>query len=453
MSTMAPLASTRVAPKDVHAVIAEHMLADGEHLVVDLALSHGPYLCDALEGRSYLDFYAYFASQPVGHNHPALHDPDFLQRLTLAATHKPANSDVYTTLMAEFVATFGRVALSPDMPHLFFVDGGALAVENALKTAFDWKVRKNLAAGKGEKGSQIIHFQEAFHGRSGYTMSLTNTADPRKYQYFPKFKWPRIVNPKLSFPITDEVNAQVAKEEATAIGQIKQALVDNHDDIAALIIEPIQGEGGDNHFRPEFFLQLRQLADENDFLFIVDEVQSGMGATGRMWAIEHMGVRPDIIAFGKKAQVCGIMAGERLDEVPDNVFHVSSRINSTWGANLVDMVRSQRYLEIVEAENLVHNAGVVGDLLLNGLQELAASTTYISNIRGRGLMLAFDLPDTVSRDMFRGLLWENGLLSLKCGARSIRFRPMLDLTPSVAEEALAIVDRSLYDARTEGGRL
>ena len=355
--------------------------------------------------------------------------------------------------MAEFVETFARVARPADMPYLFFVDGGALAVENALKTAFDWKVRKNLAAGRGEKGSQIIHFQEAFHGRTGYTLSLTNTADPRKHMYYPKFDWPRVINPKLRFPITDETLAETIAAERQAVEQIKEAVRANPDDIAALIIEPIQGEGGDNHFRPEFFRELRQLADENEFLFIVDEVQTGVGTTGKMWAIEHMGVMPDIIAFGKKAQICGIIAGPRLDEVPDNVFHVSSRINSTWGGNLVDMVRSQRYLEIIEEDGLVENAAKMGQLLLDGMTQIAAQSDLIENVRGRGMFLAFDLPDPRARDLFRGLLWENGLIALKSGTRSIRFRPMLDLSPETIEEALAVVEDTLYDARADGGQL
>ncbi len=244
---------SHVEPKDVHRTIARHMLADGEHLVVDLPGSHDSYLKDALTGDEYLDYYAYFASQPVAHNHPGLHDPAFLERLIAVAPHKPANSDVYTTYMAEFVETFERVAMPEDMKYLFLIDSGGLAVENALKTAFDWKVRHNLAAGKGEKGRQVIHFREAFHGRTGYTLSLTNTADPRKFMYFPRFDWPRIPNPKLRFPVTGEVLEQTEKLEQEAVRLIEQAVRENPDDIAALIIEPIQGEGGDNHFRPEFF--------------------------------------------------------------------------------------------------------------------------------------------------------------------------------------------------------
>ncbi len=448
-----PAGRVEVAPKDVLAVIGRHMQADGEHIIVDLRRSHGAYLRDEATGREYLDFYSYFASQPIGHNHPKLRAPAFLRRICEVAPYKPANSDIYTTYMAEFVETFARVAKPADMPYLFFVDGGALAVENALKAAFDWKVRKNLAVGRGEKGGRIIHFREAFHGRSGYTLSLTNTADSRKTMYFPRFDWPRVLNPKLCFPVTDETLARTIADERQAVSQIKEALHAYPDDIAALIIEPIQGEGGDNHFRPEFFRELRALADENEFLFIVDEVQTGIGTTGTMWAVEQMGVAPDIIAFGKKAQVCGIIAGRRLDEAPENVFHVPSRINSTWGGNLVDMVRSQRYLEIIEEDHLVDNAGRMGQHLLDGMTQIALRSDLISNVRGRGMFLAFDLPDPRARDLFRGLLWENGLIALKSGTRSIRFRPMLDLCSEAVDEALAIVEDTLYDARADGGQL
>jgi L-lysine 6-transaminase len=443
----------RITPDEVHRTIARHMLADGEHLVVDLQGSHGAHIRDAATGREYLDFYAYFASQPVGHNHPKLRTPEFTQRLTDVALYNPANSDVYTTYMAEFVETFARVARPPEMPHLFFVAGGTLAVENGLKVAFDWKVRKNLAAGRGEKGRKVIHFREAFHGRGGYTLSLTNTADPRKYMYFPKFRWPRIVNPKLRFPLTEQGLADTIRVEKVALAQIKRAIRRDADDIAALIIEPIQGEGGDNHFRPEFFAELRTLAYENDFMFMVDEVQTGLGTTGKMWAVEHMGVQPDIIAFGKKAQVSGIIVGPRVDEIEDNVFAVSSRINSTWGGNLVDMVRCQRYLEIMVEDDLLRNATSMGEVLVGELTQIARGTDLISNVRGRGMMIAFDLPNPQARDIFRGLLLENGLVALKCGTCSIRFRPMLDLDAPSVEEGLAVVEKSLYDSRRDGAQL
>jgi L-lysine 6-transaminase len=442
-------------PSDVHATISKYMIGDGDPIVVDLEKSHGAYIVDSITGKEYLDFFSYFASLPVGHNHPKMKDPAFLEKLTLSAISKPSSSDFYTTLMAEFVDAFGRMAMPESMPHLFLVSGGALAVENGLKTAFDWKVRKNFQRVGGiDKepkpfvlsglGTKVIHFQEAFHGRTGYTLSLTNTADPRKHMYFPKFDWPRVVNPKLRFPITDEVLAEVSRVEAMAFDQIEAACRRFKGDIAAMIIEPIQGEGGDNHFRPEFFQGLRELADKHEFMLIFDEVQSGMGITGKMWAFQHYPIEPDIIAFGKKSQVCGIIANKRVDEVDANVFEESSRINSTWGGNLVDMVRATRYLQIIEEENLVQNAAEMGEKVVAGLQAVAEeSKGLITNVRGKGMMVAYDLPDTAKRDEMMGLLNKNGMKALKSGIRSIRFRGMLDTPEDAINKALDVVAQSL----------
>ena len=442
---------------DVRKIISKNMLADGYSILFDLEKSHDTYFVDQITGREYLDFFTFFASNAVGYNHPKLKDPTFLEKLTLSAIHKPSNSDIYTTLMAEFVEKFNQVAMPDSMPHLFLVSGGALAVENALKTAFDWKVRKNLARMNSTPasevglihglGSKVIHFQGAFHGRSGYTLSLTNTSDPRKHMYFPKFDWPRIINPRLSFPVTDGVLECVKEAEEIAITQIKLALKQYPGDIAALIIEPIQGEGGDNHFRPEFLQALRKLADQHEFLLIFDEIQSGMGITGKMWAYEHYGAEPDIIAFGKKTQVCGIIAGKRIDEVENNVFVESSRINSTWGGNLVDMVRATRVLEIIEEEKLVDHTARMGEVMVDGLESIAAeSKEIVSNVRGKGLMIAFDLPDQVKRDIMLDSMFDNGLLAMKSGDHSIRFRGMLDTPEDAIDQALEIVAASIPEA-------
>lgn len=430
-------------PADVHSTLGKHMLADGLDLVFDLSRSQGSYVYDSRNGRRFLDFFSFFATQPVGINHPKMHEPVFKKRLGSVAVQNPTNSDVYTIEMAQFVETFDRVGIPEELPHLFMVAGGAVAVENALKTAFDWKVRKNLERGKGEKGQQIIHFREAFHGRTGYTLSLTNTADPRKIMYFPKFDWPRIANPKIRFPLEDHLE-EVQKLERQAVEEIEKAVAANPDDIAGLIIEPIQGEGGDNHFRPEFFKKLRDLADEHEFLFIVDEVQTGVGLTGKMWAYQHYDVKPDILAFGKKTQVCGILAGPRIDEVEKNVFRESSRINSTWGGNLVDMVRFGRYLEIIEEEGLVENARDIGGHLLRELSGVQSDhPEQVENVRGRGLMCAFDLADGETRDRFRKLAFENGMLVLGCGSRSIRFRPSLSIKLEEIDQGIEIVRRIL----------
>lgn len=437
-----------VQPSQVHEVLSRHMLADGYDIVMDLRKSKGSWVFDSRRGRTLLDFFSNFASCSIGYNHPRVDTPEFRERLIEAALNKPANSDIYTTYLAEFVETFARLALPPTLQkHLFLVEGGSVGVENALKTAFDWKIRKNFKRGyQEERGKQILHLREAFHGRTGYTLSLTNTADPRKTQYFPKFDWPRIVNPKIEFPATEESLAATAKAEQEALGQANQFLHERKDDIAALIMEPIQGEGGDNHFRPEFFRSIRQLCDENEMLLIFDEVQTGVGLTGKMWAFQHFGVEPDLLAFGKKTQVCGFASNDRIFDIDENVFLVSSRINSTWGGNLADMVRSQRYLEIIDEEKLVANAARVGDHFLAGLHRLAqAFPELICNVRGRGLMCAFDLPSGEMRDQAINTMEANDLLVLASGHRSIRFRPPLNLSMDETDEGMRRMEKSLRE--------
>ena len=428
--------------KNVRATLGKHILADGYEPVMDMEKSHGSWLVDERDGSEYLDMFSMFASGAVGYNHP-----DILagkDRLAAAALYKPTLSDIYNVQYAEFVEAFSNTAIPEYLPHTFFIEGGALGVENALKVAFDWKVRKNMENGKGENGGKIIHFKQAFHGRTGYTLSLTNTTDPRKTMYFPKFDWPRIDIPKLSFPITDVVLEKVEKNEKIAIDQIKSAISNNPDDIAALIIEPIQGEGGDNHFRDIFFVALRQLCDENEMLFIMDEVQTGIGITGKWWAHQHNSVKPDIISFGKKTQVCGLLAGKRVEEVDKNVFSESSRINSTFGGNLADMVRFHIILEIIEKENLIENAKNMGAVLKKELQFLSEEfPAYVTNPRGIGLFAAFDLPSQTERDKVIGGLLKNKLLMLPSGDDAIRFRPHLNVTSEDLKTSIDIIKSTI----------
>lgn len=434
------IASKHILPEDVIPTLRKYMLVDGYDLVIDLQKSHGAYFYETRNQKYYLDLFSFVASNPVGLNHPKMNNPEFISYIGKIALTKPSNSDIYCAEMAEFVEAFFNIAAPPYLKYAFFVEGGALAVENALKTAFDWKVNKNFTKGYSrEVGHQVIHFRDAFHGRSGYTMSLTNS-DPVKVALYPKFNWPRIINPKIKFPLNENNLDEVIKLEQQAVTEIKNAISANKDDIACLIIEPIQGEGGDNHFRKEFFEQLRTICDESDIMFIVDEVQTGVGMTGKMWAHQHY-VQPDIVAFGKKSQVCGIIVTERVDEYPDNVFHHSSRLNSTWGGNLTDMVRFKKYLEIINEDKLVKNAEVVGDYLLNKLHHLQEKyPELISGARGKGLFCAFDLPSPALRNTIRDKVLEKGAIMLGSGTHSIRFRPPLIITKEQIDEGINIID-------------
>ena len=205
---------------DIRNVIGESILADGMSPIIDLEKSHGSWLVDKVSGKEYLDLFSMFASLSVGYNHPyVLEQAD---RLKIAAINKPTNSDVYSQEMAEFVHTFKRVAQPDYLPLAFFIEGGGLAVENALKAAFDWKRRKNLAKGCSAKGEKVIHFKQCFHGRTGYTMSLTDSPDKRKTMYFPKFDWPRVTNPKITFPVEENLEHIIELEKKIPKQSIKK---------------------------------------------------------------------------------------------------------------------------------------------------------------------------------------------------------------------------------------
>ena len=231
--------------------------------------------------------------------------------------------------------------------------------------------------------------------------------------------------------------------EEKSISEIRKAFADNKDDICAIIIEPIQSEGGDNHVRPEFLEQLRTLADEHDCFLIYDEIQTGVGLTGKFWCHEHFSekARPDILAFGKKMQVCGILAGTKVDEIETNVFNIPSRINSTWGGNLVDMVRCTKILEIIDEDDLLKNAQSTGKYLQDSLHRLSQKTDKISQVRGRGLMTSFDFPDQQMRDEFLKKGMENNMMFLGCGTHTIRFRPALIMEEAHIDAGVDVAEK------------
>jgi L-lysine 6-transaminase len=430
---------TTTTAADVLHTIERHVLLDGFKVVIDLEKSRGSYIYNAATDSQLIDLYGFFGSLPVGYNHPYFEQEDVRCDLLRAAGIKIANSDVYSEGYARFVETFERVAGMPPLERYLFIEGGALAIENTLKAAMDWKVRKNMAAGRGERGTDVLHFRRAFHGRSGYTMSLTNT-DPRKTDLFAKFDWPRVSNPAIDFSLPEnERDADVIAREEKSEQEIRQAIEKRGTDICAIIIEPIQGEGGDNHFRGEWLKKLREICDEHEMLLIFDEIQTGLGTTGRTWCCQYFGVTPDLMAFGKKAQACGVMAGPRIDEVKDNAFRLPSRLNSTWGGNFTDMVRSTHFMHIIESENLIENARVMGERIVKSLQTIAAEFPIMTSVRGRGLFIAFDLPDPKTRDEFWKGLFDGGVLTLKSGEQAVRFRPALDINAEAIDEAMDLL--------------
>ncbi|MBI3817494.1 MAG: L-lysine 6-transaminase [Planctomycetes bacterium] len=449
--------STHLKAEEVHPTLRRFMLADGFEAVLDLKNSRGSWLVDAKSGERFLDFFTCFASWPIGYHHPLLDSKEFKEEILEAATHNPSNADLYSVLMGEFVKEFGENALPPNYHRAFFISGGTLGVENALKAAFDWKIKINQSRGitikdadgstRDEVGQQILHFREAFHGRSGYTLSLTNTSDARKTALFPKFKWPRVLNPKIRFPMEGDNLAATIRDEEQSIREIESAFTKNGPDIAAVILETIQCEGGDNHFRREFLQKLRELCNRHEAMLIFDEVQAGFFAPGKMWCFQHHGVEPDMVAFGKKTQVCGFFANDRIKSVAKNVFEEGSRINSTWGGNLADMTRSKWILRAILKDNMMQNILERGEYLVSRLRELGARLNggWVAAGRGVGCLVAFDCPSKDARDQLLKKLIANKMFALSCGDRSIRFRPPLNVSNIEIDRGMEILTKALAD--------
>lgn len=407
-----------ITPNKVHEILKKYILTDGFSHVADLKESQDSWFVDARDGKRYLDCYSMHAAMPLGWNNKKVHAQK--ERLYDVVEHNPSNSDCYTSQFAQFVETFASI--TPDFHHYFFVSGGTLGVENALKAAFDWKAQLMGIEDHHANNLDVIHMTNAFHGRSGYTLSLTNTGET-KTKWYPKFPWTRLIS-----PATNLWGGQIAHVERTVLNKIEERLKSGL--VAAVILEPIQGEGGDNHYRTEFMKELRLLTLMYGTVLIIDEVQTGVGLTGKMWGYKHYDIVPDMICFGKKTQVCGFCSTNFIDSIQDNVFKVSGRINSTWGGNLVDMVRSTIYMEIIKEDKLVENAATVGAYFLSKLQEIG-----LKNARGKGLMIAFDVDE---QDTFYKKLSEK-ILCLKCGNQSIRFRPHLTFSKEDVDIAIQYI--------------
>lgn len=440
-----------IEPNKVHETLVQHMLVDGFPIVVDLKKSQGSWLHDAKTDQKYLDFFSFFASNPLGFNHPKMHNKYTEHRLLETARVKVSNSDKYTTYMAEFVDTLSKTAGSViNSPYyMFFIDGGALAIDNACKVALDYCARRN-----GWKPDQydeidrmqIIHFTNAFHGRSGFALSMTNTS-PEKTAYFPAFRhWTRISSPFIQFPLNEENLAATQEREQIALQQIEQAFEKHGKYIAAICVEPVLCEGGNLHFRSEFFQELRKLADKTGALLIFDEVQTAMmTGEGHWWCWQRYGIQPDIICFAKKFQVGGILVSSKIDDVADHCFKQTSRINSTFGGSLNDMVRTTAILETIVNEKLLDNVSCMGNQLLIGLEKLQDEAPHmISQVRGKGLLCALDLPDKSTRDKVVRQCFEEQLIVLPCGKTSLRFLPAITVSEDCIAEGLKRLKKAIH---------
>ena len=410
-------------------------LFDSFPIVWNIQKSQNSFLYDIHTNEEYLDFHGGFGSNPIGWNHPKLTKHFSSGLWNKHFLNKPANCDFYTQEYIEFIDKFQTTIIPKNYPHLFFIDGGALAVENALKIAMDWKYQKN---GDNNEDLSIAHFTKAFHGRSGYTMSLTNT-EPHKTKNFTKFNWPRFL-PSIKTGTLPQ-NQEVYDE--FAIGEVEKYFKEHHKSIAGLIIEPIQCEGGDRHFTKYFLQNLQRLCNEHDVLFILDEVQTGFYTTGKTWCFQHYDLEPDLVCFGKKSQQCGVFGGKRLDEIQNHCFNTSGRLGSTWGGNHIDMIRSSKIIDIIKEDNLELNATERGNQWSDEMKMIQSNK--IKNIRNLGLIMSFDCESTEKRNQLLDILKKNKLLALGAGENTIRMRPNLAVSKTDISKCVQKIIKGLEE--------
>lgn len=414
-------------------------------VLVDLEQSRGSYLVDSIGERSLLDMGMFFSSSPLGHNPDCLTSEAAGSALKVGARFKPSNPDFASAALSDFVQAFGEWMMPGDMSRLFLIDGGGAAVENALKIAFDWKAKTLGLPADDECSLQVLHLERAFHGRTGYTMSLTNT-DPAKTARFPKFNWPRIAAPALDEnggPGPD--SRPTTTEEDRVLHEVEALVGRNGHKVACFVYEPIQGEGGDRHLGAEFLRRMQEVCHANDVLVVADEVQTGGGLTGARWAHETMDLEPDLIAFGKRMQVCGVIGGRRLEDVSEHAFVETSRISSTWGGSLVDMIRFTHLYRYVFDHEVLSRVVTLGPTMRDGLERVVEhSGGHASAARSRGLFGAVTLStsDLRNRVIERALVEYNCIL-LPCGQRSIRWRPSLLVTAEELRTSFDIVSAAI----------
>lgn len=405
--------------------LGRYVIAEPYPFALDLAKGDGMWL-ETVDGQRLFDWAGYYGSKLIGHNHPGLSDPDYVRRLVVAANNKIANPDFLTKECLDYYRMLIRLApesMRNERLEVYAVNSGAEAVENMMKYMVARFNATHLAKGIPQTHRRFLYFEKAFHGRTVFALGVTQTTDPVATKDFHGLG--SSGNVKLSWPAEDTDltrGENVARMERT-LRQVQSACELMADEIVGIVLEPIQGAGGHRTALPEFFTELSKLAHSYGVAIGFDEVQTGLGATGRMWAIDHFDLPhpPLTVASGKKFGNGVVYMLEPLEDV--------GVLDSTWGGSLADMVRVVREVEILEEEGLVARAAENGARLAAGLRCLAAETGAFSNVRGMGLYQGFSMPTPEAKGaLVKRAREEFGLLLLGAGSRTIRTRPNLSCT-------------------------
>lgn len=414
------------------------------HVYQDALSSRGNYLVD-VDGNVLLDLYGHIAALPLGYNHPELVGAWKSGRFDWCAGYRPALGIAPPAEWVDLVeGTLMRIAPA-GMDRVVTVTTGSEAIENAMKAAFIAFANvkrggvplapEDIAASMrndqpGINSMKVLSFDGGFHGRSLGALSATRSKPIHKLD-IPAFAWPVAPFPANRFPLADFEDTNRAAE-ARSLTVVEDLLAEG--DVAAVIVEPIQGEGGDRHASPAFFRALRTLCARYCAAFIVDEVQTGGGATGTFWAHEawQLTEPPDMVTFSKKMQVGGFYLREAY--APAQAY----RIFNTWLGDPLRAAQLEVVCEVMDRDGLLDRVRATGAHLLARLEALQARfPTVLSQARGAGTFAAIDVRDVVTRDSFVHQMRQRGVEMGGSGERSIRFRPALTLTEGHVDEAIA----------------
>ena len=373
---------------------------------VDFEKSHGLYLYDKNTHREILDFFGMYASLPLGYNHPIFKTSEFIEEYLRASSLKMNNCEFVSDETLEFDKMFTEYAGAGIFKNIHYSCTGALAVEAAIKTCILYK---------GFHKPKILSFHNSFHGINGYGGFITS-------------RFPGADKRLNGFP--EDYSVKIAPD----LQKVEESLRNN--DITCLLVEPIQCSAGDIHYDQTFFEQLRRLCDEYDVPLVFDEIQVGFGGTGKLWFFQHVGIVPDIVIFGKKTQLSGIMVRDKYSQIfsPEN----SVRLEVTWDGDISDMIRCKHIIKAYKEYNILDNVNKMSKLLFSKLSEMPE----ILNLRNCGLIFGFDLKDSQFRDTIISELHKNGLICNKTGTNSVRLRPSLNLTEKDIRHAAELFKKS-----------